>query len=136
MGTAQLCCSTSPTARPGEALMAKPIDYEVKPTPTDPTAREELDTLLQSLHERGVLRFANDLVCAQTDIAKVVVDGLGKQETLNAIQNLSILGMAHVEGRSALGIVVAAAGRPEGVLRKNGRGTRKAHYPFHREADR
>jgi|SRR5690606_571382 len=74
--------------------MAKPINYEVKPTPIGPDAHEELDTLLQSLHERGVLRFANDLVCAQTDIAKVVVDGLGKQGTLNAIQNLSILGMA------------------------------------------
>ncbi|HLT98244.1 MAG TPA: DUF1641 domain-containing protein [Burkholderiaceae bacterium] len=74
--------------------MAKPIDYEVKPTPTDPTAREELDTLLQSLHERGVLRFANDVVCAQEDIAGIVVNGLSKQGTLNAIQNLSILGMA------------------------------------------
>ncbi len=74
--------------------MAKPIDYEVKPTPIGPDAHDELQTLLQSLHERGVLRFANDVVCAQTDIAKVLVDGLGKQGTLNAIQNVSILGMA------------------------------------------
>lgn len=74
--------------------MAKPIDYDVKPTPIGPDAREELERLLQSLHERGVLRFANDVVCAQTQIAKVLVDGLGKQGAMDAIQNLSILGMA------------------------------------------
>lgn len=74
--------------------MAKPIDHEVKPTPIDPDAREALDRLVQSLHEQGVLRFANDVVCSQTQIAKVLVDGLGKQGTLNAVQNLSILGMA------------------------------------------
>lgn len=74
--------------------MAKPIDYEVKPTPIGPDAHQALETLLQSLHERGVLRFANDVVCAQTDIAKVLVEGLGNQGTLNAIQNVSILGMA------------------------------------------
>lgn len=74
--------------------MAKPIDHDVKPTPIGPDAHEELERLLQSLHDRGVLRFANDVVCAQTDIAKVLVDGLGKEGSLNAIQNLSILGMA------------------------------------------
>lgn len=74
--------------------MAKPIDYEVKPTPIGPNAHEELERLLQSLHERGVLRFANDVVRAQTDIAQVLVNGLGKQGTMNAIQNISILGMA------------------------------------------
>lgn len=74
--------------------MAEPITYDVKPTPIGPDAREELDRLLQSLHERGILRFANDIVCAQTQIAKVLVDGIGKEGTMNAIQNLSILGMA------------------------------------------
>src|SRR5690554_145973 len=74
--------------------MAERIDYEVKPTPIGPDAHQELERLLQGLHEQGVLRFANDLVRSQTELAQVLVDGLGKESTLNAIQNLSILGMA------------------------------------------
>ena len=74
--------------------MAERIDYEVKPTPTSPDAHQELERLLQGLHETGVLRFANDVVRSQTRIAQVLLDGIGKEGTLNAIQNLSILGMA------------------------------------------
>ncbi|WP_234270406.1 DUF1641 domain-containing protein [Billgrantia ethanolica] len=40
-----------------------------------------------------VLRLANDVVGANTKNASVVVDGLSKASTLNAIQNLAILGM-------------------------------------------
>jgi uncharacterized protein YjgD (DUF1641 family) len=74
--------------------MAERIDHDVKPTPIGPDASEELARLLQGLHEQGILRFANNVVRAKTPIAKVVADGLGKEGTLNAIQNLSILGMA------------------------------------------
>ncbi|MVW78279.1 DUF1641 domain-containing protein [Bordetella sp. 02P26C-1] len=74
--------------------MAERIDHDVKPTPIGPDAREELERLLQSLHEQGMLRFANDVVSAKSPVLKVLLDGLGKQATLNAIQNLSILGMA------------------------------------------
>ncbi|WP_434702501.1 DUF1641 domain-containing protein [Pseudomonas sp. Z1-12] len=74
--------------------MAEPIDYNVKPSKTEPDAKDELDRLVQSLHEHGVLRMANDLVCANTAITKVLVDGLNKEGTLNVIQNLSILAMA------------------------------------------
>ncbi|MCW1246429.1 DUF1641 domain-containing protein [Pseudomonas sp. SAICEU22] len=74
--------------------MAEPIDYHVKPSKTEPDAKDELDRLVQSLHEHGVLRMANDLVCANTAITKVLVDGLNKDGTLNVIQNLSILAMA------------------------------------------
>lgn len=74
--------------------MAERINYDVKPTPIGPTAREELDTLLETLHQRGVLRLANDMVGANDRILKVLVDGLSKDGSLNAIQNLSILGMA------------------------------------------
>src|SRR5690606_27802927 len=73
---------------------AERINYEVKPTPIGPTAREELDSLLETLHERGILRLANDLAGANTQVAKVLVDGLSKEGSLNAIQNISILGMA------------------------------------------
>lgn len=74
--------------------MAEPIDYDVKPSKNEPDAKDELDRLVQNLHEHGVLRMANDLVCANNAIAKVLVDGLNKEGTLNVVQNLSILAMA------------------------------------------
>ena len=74
--------------------MAERLDYDVKPTPIGPDAREELDTLLETLHQRGVLRFANDLAGSHDRLLKVLVDGMSKEGSLNAIQNLSILGMA------------------------------------------
>ncbi|MDY0884721.1 DUF1641 domain-containing protein [Dongia soli] len=74
--------------------MAERIGYDVKPTKTSPDAQDELQRLLDSLHKHGMLRLANDLVCANTQIAKVVVDGLNKEGTLNALQNLSLLLMA------------------------------------------
>ncbi|MFC3607375.1 DUF1641 domain-containing protein [Stutzerimonas tarimensis] len=74
--------------------MAERIQYDPKPAKIGPDAHEELDRLLNSLHEHGVLRFANDLVSANTKVTEVLVSGLGKPGTLNAIQNLSILGMA------------------------------------------
>lgn len=74
--------------------MAKRIDYEPAPPKLGPDAHEELEALIQTLHENGVLRLANDYVSAKTQIAKVVVDGLNQEGTLNAIQNLSVLLMA------------------------------------------
>lgn len=74
--------------------MAKPIQYEVRAAPTETTAREELERLLETCHRHGLLRFANDLVAANTDVAQIVVNGLQKPGTLNAIQNLSVLLMA------------------------------------------
>lgn len=74
--------------------MAERIDYDVKPTPTGPDAREELDRLLNTLHETGALRFANDLAGSSGAVSEVLVKGLGKEETLNAIQNISVLFMA------------------------------------------
>lgn len=74
--------------------MARRIYYEPAPPKLGPDAHEELERLLQTLHEQGVLRLANDLVGAKTPIAAVLVDGLAKEGTLNAIQNLSVLLMA------------------------------------------
>ena len=73
--------------------MAERISHDVTPPKIGPDAHEELERLLQTLHEHGVLRFANDVVGANTEVAQVLVNGLGKPGTLNAIQNLSILGM-------------------------------------------
>ncbi|TXH33976.1 MAG: DUF1641 domain-containing protein [Rhodospirillaceae bacterium] len=74
--------------------MAARIGYDVKPTKIGPDARDELQQLLENLHKHGMLRLANDLVCANSRIAKVAVDGLNKEGTLNALQNLSLLLMA------------------------------------------
>lgn len=74
--------------------MAKPISYQARSAPTETSAREELDRLLETCHRHGLLRLANDLVAANTDIARIIVGGLEKPGTLNAIQNLSVLLMA------------------------------------------
>ncbi|MCF7203165.1 DUF1641 domain-containing protein [Pseudomonas oligotrophica] len=75
--------------------MAERIEnYRVRPPKIGATAEDELNQLLQTLHERGILRFANDLAGSQAEVMKVLVGGLSKPGTLNAIQNLSILGMA------------------------------------------
>ena len=74
--------------------MAKPIPYEIPPARADTTAREELDRLLETCHRHGLLRLANDVVAANTDIAQIIVGGLQKPGALNAIQNLSVLLMA------------------------------------------
>lgn len=74
--------------------MAQPIEWKVKPAHVGPDAHEALQQLLQSLHEHGVLRFANDLVCSQTKVAEVLVDGLSREGSLNAVQNAAALLMA------------------------------------------
>ncbi|KTT65674.1 hypothetical protein NS383_09300 [Pseudomonas oryzihabitans] len=74
--------------------MAERITHEVTPPKLGPDAQEELERLLQTLHEHGMLRFANDLVAANTQVAKVLVDGLNKPGSLNVVQNLSVLAMA------------------------------------------
>ncbi|PXW26418.1 helical membrane plugin domain-containing protein [Paraburkholderia caballeronis] len=72
--------------------MAEPIEWKVKQAaPVEPDAHEALERLLQSLHEHGVLRFANDVVCSQTKIAEVLVDGLSREGALNAVQNIAAL---------------------------------------------
>lgn len=74
--------------------MAQPIQYQARPARTETTAREELDRLLETCHRHGLLRLANDVVAANTDLARIIVAGLQKPGTLNAIQNLSVLLMA------------------------------------------
>ncbi|QHM70856.1 DUF1641 domain-containing protein [Mixta intestinalis] len=74
--------------------MAERMSYEVPPTKTAPDAHDALHELLQSLHHHGFLRLANDVVSANTQIAKVLVDGLNKPGSQNAMQNLSALLMA------------------------------------------
>ncbi len=75
--------------------MAPRLEYEVKPgREIGQDAHDELELLLRSLHDHGVLRLANDIVAANAEIAKVVVAGLSTEGSMRAIQNLSILLMA------------------------------------------
>lgn len=73
--------------------MAEPLDFKPTPVRTHATAREELDRLIETLHEHGVFRLANDLVAANQDIAAIVVKGLETEGARNVMQNLSALAM-------------------------------------------
>lgn len=71
--------------------MAKAIEYQPEPAKIGPDANEELQRLLETLHQHGVLRLANDLVAANQEVAEVLVKGLQREGTLNAIQNISVI---------------------------------------------
>ncbi len=73
--------------------MAEPIQYTPRPPKIGPDAHEELEQLLQTAHEHGVLRFMNDLIGANTEVASVLVSGLNSDGARNAVQNLSVLAM-------------------------------------------
>lgn len=73
--------------------MAERMKYQVPPTPTEPTAREAMDELIENLHQHGFLRLANDLVKSNSEVGKILVSGLNQPGTQNALQNLSLLMM-------------------------------------------
>jgi uncharacterized protein YjgD (DUF1641 family) len=73
--------------------MAKPLQYTVTPAKTEQDASEALAELVETLHRQGVLRFANDLVAAQSHVASVLVGGLNTEGARNAVQNLAVLAM-------------------------------------------
>lgn len=74
--------------------MAQPIQYTPPPRRIGPSAEEELQRLLETCHRHGLLRFANDLVASQTEVAQVIVDGLANESVLTAIKNACVLLMA------------------------------------------
>lgn len=74
--------------------MAKPIPYQPEPPKLGPDAHEELETLLQTMHQHGVLRLANDLISANSQIASTIMQGLNTPGALNAVQNLAAMLMA------------------------------------------
>lgn len=71
--------------------MAERQEYQVPPASTETTAQEMLHTLTESLHEHGFLRLLNDVVRANTDIARILVAGMNQPGSQNAMQNLSLL---------------------------------------------
>ncbi len=74
--------------------MAEPIKYTVPRPRVQTSAREELDRLLETCHQHGVLRFANDVIASNTALARVVVGALQDESVLNALKNALVLLMA------------------------------------------
>lgn len=71
--------------------MAEPITYQPKPPTIGPTAREELDRLLETLHDAGLLRLASDLAAGRQDIAGILFNGLNLESSRYAVQNIAAL---------------------------------------------
>ena len=71
--------------------MADPTNYDLSREQKEPSAGDALSDLLENLHHHGFLRMANDVVKANTQIAKMVVDGINQPGSQTGIQNLSIL---------------------------------------------
>ena len=73
--------------------MAKAIHYDVPETPKAPSANDELQALLETLHQQGLLRILNEVLQASPDISKVLLNGLNRRESRNAVQNISLIAM-------------------------------------------
>lgn len=74
--------------------MAKAMHYDVPPLAKPEAAREELDQLLENLHDTGILRFLNDFLNASPQVSEILLRGLNTEESRNAVQNLSLLLMS------------------------------------------
>ena len=70
--------------------MAKPILYVPEPVPQD-TAQDELNRLVEVLHERGVLRLLTNLSAESHGVAQVALEQLDSPQGKNLIGNLFVL---------------------------------------------
>lgn len=70
--------------------MAKPLRYTPTPVPTD-TAHDELQSLLETLHERGVLRLVNNLTAQSHDVAEVALNQINTPNGRDAVANLTVI---------------------------------------------
>ena len=70
--------------------MARPLAYDPVPPPTD-TARDELEQLLQTLHESGTLRLLDGLLGRFPDVTEVAVGQLNTGGGRNLVGNVMIL---------------------------------------------
>lgn len=64
-----------------------------RPAP-QPDAHHALESLLGSLHRHGFLRFANEVVSANAQMAETFVGAFDKPGTQSGVQNLAALVMA------------------------------------------
>lgn len=74
--------------------MADPLSYQPIPPTIGPTAREELERLLESAHRSGLLRVAIDLATSRQELAAIIVNGLNTEGSRTALQNLATLLLA------------------------------------------
>ncbi len=72
--------------------MAKAIQYKYEPAPppTD-TAQDSLDTLVETLHEKGILRILNNVVAQSNGVLEVALDQLDSKGGRNAVDNTMVL---------------------------------------------
>jgi uncharacterized protein YjgD (DUF1641 family) len=99
--------------------MAEPIQYTPKPPKVDSDAHEALEHLLETAHQHGVLRFANDLIASNGQWAQVLADGLNKEGSRKAVQNLAMLLMllSRIEPKQLYKLLFAARDSLEYVAR-------------------
>lgn len=74
--------------------MAERLNYTVPPVQDEQNAQDALSELLENLHQHGFIRLANDIVKANSEIGKILVAGLNRPGSRNAVQNLSLMVMA------------------------------------------
>ncbi|MBB3060704.1 DUF1641 domain-containing protein [Microbulbifer rhizosphaerae] len=74
--------------------MAEAIHYEVPPPREGNTARQELDCLVENLHDQGILRFLNDFLSTSPEVSQILMKGLNTEESRNAVQNLLLIAIA------------------------------------------
>lgn len=70
--------------------MAKPLSYTPLPYPQD-TAQDEAERLLQTLHEKGVLRLLNGLVGQSDGVVSVALGQLDTPAGRNALATVMVL---------------------------------------------
>lgn len=71
--------------------MAEPLTYQPPPPKIGPSAREELDALLETLHQFGLLRLANDIAAGRQEMLGILMQGLNREGSRYATQNLAAL---------------------------------------------
>lgn len=73
--------------------MAQPLKYAPS-TDTALSARDELERLLETLHERGVLTALDGFFGALPEVTGVLLEDLDTPGGRNALSNLAVLSMA------------------------------------------
>lgn len=79
--------------------MAQPIQKVIRTTPVadpiasaKPNATEDLQLLLEELHESGILEAARSLIAAKESATKIAVEQMVRGEVVTAINNVMAIG--------------------------------------------
>ena len=71
--------------------MTNAINYEFAKAETSTSARAELETLLETLHQQGLLRLLTELLQASPELSEIMLSGLNRVESRNAVQNIALI---------------------------------------------